>query len=283
MQAPIVLTSLFLLDPYSLMSSRVSSRELSLEVSDDASGYNTEEGDGAWVKEYLGWIRVLWHNLTNEDIQWASFSFFDDQTFRDTLTAAYHRNLFVEFTNRYYVEWRENQIHIPSIDDVDSNVQDHLCAECDNDEVWEEEYDMSLAPIDPCNWNGWEHIPSRATVAEQRLIEARNAALRVHMDEAWADWVENRRSIGRTNICDNRCDAFYDRQCESMRRMVDFNIHWLDAKWQAFVGATIQLPPIPHPLHVLPMADLEIEPAVVEPIRPLSVVAREARRARRGW
>src|SRR5512137_1670276 len=178
--APISLSSLFLLNPHSLQESEGSCRDLSLTVSDAVDDYCVDEGDGAWIREYLTWIQNLWYSLTQEEIHWADYHRFDDESFRETLRTVYHRNLFVEFTNRFYTEWRDNQVHIPSIDDVDADVQDRVCSECDNDDVWEEEYDMAQAPINPEEWTGWEVAPPRCAAAVRIDVQERNEALRRH-------------------------------------------------------------------------------------------------------
>lgn len=282
--AAIVPSPLFLLLPHSLTDNVGVLSELQLLVFDDASNYDTPEGNGVWIGVYLEWVLAKWRGLTQdeEDIRWPDLTRFDNDTFREVLTTVYHRNMIVEFTNRYYVEWRENKVCIPGMADVNDHVEGHLCGECDSDDVWENEYDMTQAPIDPSEWDGWEVIP-RIPAAARRVALERNEALRLHMEATFDHWLDTREVTGRTNICSERCEAFYDSQAERMRRTIDCNIQWLDDKWLSFVGLLIQLPPIPRPVNVIPMPELCLEPLPVEPLRPLKDIAKEARRLRRGW
>jgi len=282
--AALVPSPLFLLLPHSLTDSVVATPELQLLVHDSIDDYGTSEGDGAWIYEYLQWVADKWVDLTQQEeaVQWSDCTRFDNDTFRAALTTTYHRNIIVEFTNKYYVEWRDSKVAIPDIDDVDDYVQDHLCSECDNDDVWENEYDLTQAPINPEEWYGWEAAPHSPASARIAVLD-RNEALREHMEAAYQNWVDTREVTGRTNICDDRCNSFYESQNQRMRHAIGFNLQWLDEKWQTFVGRSIQLPPIPRPVNVIPMPELCLEPLPVEPLRPLKDIAKEARRLRRGW
>jgi hypothetical protein len=195
------------------------------------------------------------------------------------------RNLLIRFTNTNYIQWCEQRVHTPDLGEIESEQIDNYCDGCDMDNVWEEEWDETNKPIDPDEFDDHEEAPAGASREEREAIDRRNEALSNELRRAWDHWVDVRVSLGRNNICDDRCDEFWSSCHDRMVDRMNFDQDWVYNRWEAFAVRRVAAPPVPRPRDdlMIPLPNIEIPEIVHNPLPSMSAIVARARRMRRGW
>jgi hypothetical protein len=275
---------MFMLGPDTLSDDLVHEAPAELTVEDNRDDYGLEDGDGVWVNHWLDCLCHFYNDMTGERIGHDHDGVIDQDVF-DIFTLQHIRNLLIRFTNAHYVQWREQRVHTPDLGDVESEQIDNYCDGCDNEGVWEEEWDETNKPIDPDEFDDYEEVPAGASLEVREAIERRNEALMNELHRAWSHWVDIRVSLGRTNICDDRCDGFWDSCHDRMADRTNCDIDWVHNRWEAFAVRRVAAPPVPRPRDdtLIPLPRIEIPEIVHNPLPSMSAIVARARRMRRGW
>lgn len=282
---PVPNISVFMLDPHSLNEVGVKTEPVELTVTDEADDYDMSRAHGAWIDVWLNQLVRFYNNSTGESVSLAdSHGHLDMLTFVNLFPVADVRDSLIRFTNANYINWRDNFISVPELCCVEEDQVQSFCDSCDGEGVWVDEWDETSRPIDPTLFDEHETVPPGASLELRMEIGRRNDALDNELMAAHARWVANRVRVGRENVCQDRCDSYWDACSDAMQERVDYVVNWIDTRWSDFTGGRMQLPVIPRPVHsVIPLPNLEIQVPVYEPLPSMRSVIAQARRMRRGW
>ena len=219
-----------------------------LQVSDRRDDYSTEEGDGVGVGTFLDFceeiVRKRCHLPDFRYSDWDSI----DQDVMDEIPDPYTRALLIKFANEHYESYRDDDICLPSYDDIRSDSREY-CDECDAG--WTEihgEYDGDLA----------EDVEDDED-EDENGITAEERAARHKRNEGREEERERRQSaqeeaegevVDREFTCDDDCDAFRDHVDERFRNNIDPNHKALEDRWNDFLeeaGESVMPELLPEP------------------------------------
>lgn len=214
-----------------VLSERSVNLDIELTETDDANDYDSNEGYGFFVREYIEWLCDYDGGISTRRMHRLN-----DDTFADT-EDPYMRARLIDFTNSFYRHWRENEVDMPDEDNARDTVRRSLCHDCTEDGAWEETYaEYDGYGSDDVSDDEDECTPG--LVIERRMdILVRNITrsrrrleLENERDEAEGEVLERRFT------CRNDCDAFSEQVSEEAQNSSSANIHWLTNKWNSLWG-----------------------------------------------
>ena len=205
-----------------------------LDVTDSRDDYNVSDGDGIWIGVYLDFladrIRLLG---MGKDFFFSDSSTLDEETFEE-VSSPFLRGLMVEFTSRYYEEWKDEAVTLPDWEDARRDCR-NFCDDCDvgweivrgtYEGPWADEVEADEDVSDPKLGEAELAERRERNRERQRERERREAA----QEEAESEEVD------RNFICDDECDAFQERIDEQFREGVEVDVDSLKTKWQEFLA-----------------------------------------------
>lgn len=219
-----------------LNESALSTAVPTLEVKDDRSDYDIDDGDGLWIPPFLEFLED--HIRNREGNGRFSFSGADciSTDILDEVKSLYLRALFIEFINAHYEDWRDTDVDIPDRDRVRERCRDTCCYDCESG--WEDvygEYDGPLAEdVDEDEDVNEDGISLEEH--DERCERNRDRGRERH-DRRAAQKEAESEVVARNFVCAFACDAFTDDVNDRYRDDFSANIPALERRWKNFLVA----------------------------------------------
>lgn len=216
----------------------------SLEESDFRDDYTGSDGDGIWIRDYVGFLeRVVRERCALPEFSFVEDDHLDEDLFEE-VPSLHVRALLIEFTNEVYPDWKEDGVDLPDYDEVRIDSRTY-CDDCEH--AYEEVYGTYDGALPEDVEEDEDLQDPDLTDEERRARGVRNterAAERTRRQEAKEE--AEAEVVDQEWVCSQDCDGFLNYVDEQFREGINVDVDKLEDNWDEFlkVRGEYDFPPL---------------------------------------